>query len=597
MAIALQDSAVHPVGEPIPPYTDHAISVSLPKWEDNVGYEEGDPRVLDVMQTGYPRFFIHKNITKLASICASKFGTPSESAMLFPTARSAEHCRVFVAARSVPARVTHFAMPGPAPTTIVYAVLFPTSEFGVPKQFWQHTGLGISSRRAEHCLALLAAHSAPKAATKNKHYTVKPPRGVPSALLVPAGSDGEEDTFERDQALFLEERYGRNLSAQAAEEAKRAMKLRIAGVLVRDERGEVEVGVSVRGASVQESDVYLYPTGMSAIWSAHQLALGAIGERKSICFGFPYTDTLKTLQKWGPGCHFLGNGVDSDIDELEKILADEHARDPSTPPTLALFTEFPSNPLLRSANLPRLRQLADKYDFLIVIDDTIGNFVNVEALPYADIMVSSLSKIFSGEANVMGGSLVLNPARKHYAALKTHQDATFENAYFDADAIFMERNSRDFQRRIAEIDANTEALCDLLHAASVQGGDASSPLTRVYYPKYETAANYEACRIKRDRGGRPGGFGGLFSVDFSSRAASAAFFDALPCFKGPSLGTNFTLACPYTIIAHYVELPWAARYGVNDTLVRVSVGMQDREELVRGFEGALAAARAVAAAE
>jgi len=120
-------------------------------------------------------------------------------------------------------------------------------------------------------------------------------------------------------------------------------------------------------------------------------------------YSFPYTDTLKILQKWGPGCHFLGYGLDSDIDEFSTILETESKLNPSTPPILALFTEFPSNPLLRSANLPRLRVLADKYDFLIVIDETIGNFVNVEVLPYADILVSSLSKIFSGAANVMGG--------------------------------------------------------------------------------------------------------------------------------------------------------------------------------------------------
>lgn len=118
---------------------------------------------------------------------------------------------------------------------------------------------------------------------------------------------------------------------------------------------------------------------------------------------FPYTDTLKILEKWGPGCHFLGRGLDEDIDELESILAREHASSPSSPPALALFTEFPSNPLLRCADLTRLRALADKYDFLIVVDETIGNFVNVEVLPYADIAVSSLSKVFSGDANVMGG--------------------------------------------------------------------------------------------------------------------------------------------------------------------------------------------------
>lgn len=122
---------------------------------------------------------------------------------------------------------------------------------------------------------------------------------------------------------------------------------------------------------------------------------------------FPYTDTLKILQKWGPGCHFLGHGLDKDIDELEQILEREVAQNPGVLPALALFTEFPSNPLLRCADLSRLRALADKYDFLIVVDETIGNFVNVEVLPYADVVVSSLSKIFSGDANVMGGRLVL----------------------------------------------------------------------------------------------------------------------------------------------------------------------------------------------
>ena len=84
-------------------------------------------------------------------------------------------------------------------------------------------------------------------------------------------------------------------------------------------------------------------------------------------------------------------------------MEEEFNRNPAVPPILALFTEFPSNPLLRSANLPRLRALAFKYDFLIVIDETIGNFVNVEVLPYADIVVSSLTKVFSGASNVMGG--------------------------------------------------------------------------------------------------------------------------------------------------------------------------------------------------
>ncbi len=88
------------------------------------------------------------------------------------------------------------------------------------------------------------------------------------------------------------------------------------------------------------------------------------------------------------------------------MLQTESEANPSNPPVLSLFTEFPSNPLLRAADLPRIRALADKYDFLVVVDETIGNFVNVEVLSYADIVVSSLTKIFSGAANCMGGRYV-----------------------------------------------------------------------------------------------------------------------------------------------------------------------------------------------
>lgn len=69
----------------------------------------------------------------------------------------------------------------------------------------------------------------------------------------------------------------------------------------------------------------------------------------------------------------------------------------------ALWCEFPGNPLLASPDLRRIRSLADEYDFAVVVDETIASSVNVNVLPYADVVVSSLTKIFSGDANVMGG--------------------------------------------------------------------------------------------------------------------------------------------------------------------------------------------------
>lgn len=54
------------LGSAVPPHTAHAISTSLPTWRDNVDYEEGAPRVVDVMVSGYPRFFIGLNIQKVS---------------------------------------------------------------------------------------------------------------------------------------------------------------------------------------------------------------------------------------------------------------------------------------------------------------------------------------------------------------------------------------------------------------------------------------------------------------------------------------------------------------------------------------------------
>ncbi|KAF8637899.1 hypothetical protein AX17_002522 [Amanita inopinata Kibby_2008] len=636
------------LGLSVPPFTPHAISVSLPTWRDNVGYEEGDKRVVNAMVSGYPRFFISLSIQKLAKLCEQKYALNNEKCILLPSLKIAEHCRSYIEFRSaaVGKKYTarcieerrnvydyndHDAETKSDKSISLHIVLFPTDVFSIAKEFWQHTGLGISSRFAERFLTLLEdAKSAVSAQQQqfgmckmhNRHYSVK--SGAAQVHGQTGGAvrrslDRERQDLSPDHTTYLEERYGRNLPLSVAASAKRALRRRLAGVLIKDNgttddgdepylgQKNVALGPSSRGVKdVAEGDVYLLPTGMSAIWSTHQLLLGVGPKAKSVCFGFPYTDTLKILQKWGPGCYFFGNGIDGDIDELEKMLENEKTQRPHERPVLALFTEFPSNPLLRSANLPRLRGLADKYDFAIVVDETIGSMVNVEVLQYADIVVSSLTKIFSGDANVMGGSLVLNPHGKYYPLLKRQLDATFEDVYFGEDAIYLERNSRDFKRRVACINANTEMACDFLRSRSIAGGCTSerTVIKEVFYPKYITVDNYEHCRIKNKSSSASagnendgGGYGGLFSLTFTSRAASEAFFDALPCYKGPSLGTNFTLACPYTILAHFAELDWAAGYGVEAGLVRVSIGMEEREELLRCFQTALSAAEEADAQE
>lgn len=191
-------------------------------------------------------------------------------------------------------------------------------------------------------------------------------------------------------------------------------------------------------------------------------------------------------------------------------------------------------------------------------------------------------------------SLVLNPNSKWYDGLKSVLASCYEDNYFPEDSVYMERNSRDYRGRIKRINDNTYNLTAWLHSRSLN--DSSSPSTgkaikRVYYPPFQTPDNFHQARRTPTLG--EGGYGGLFSLTFTSDKASEAFFDKMSCAKGPSLGTAFTLACPYTILAHYYELEWAAGYGVEAGLIRVSVGEEDFEGLKEGFVKALAAAEAV----
>ncbi|KAM0249363.1 hypothetical protein ACHAQJ_009079 [Trichoderma viride] len=604
-----------PLGESIPQDTAHAVSVSLPTWKANVGYEEGEEWVTSRMVTGYPRFFVHKSIDAFARDIAAAYGQPGQRAMLFPTANAARRCLEFMRQRvsqqiSSQLSVVDLTLDTSkdlspllkqlSPT--ISGVIFPQDSFSVAKQYWQHTGDGVSSRRAEFSHELFKHGQFIATSEQQSHNPApeKPIRGPKrysrANSTSAASAGGAHSTGSETKALsasenpeeasessrFLEERFGRNLDLTQVAQAQSAIRKRIAGSLSGDvdmnDETKPHVESNSRGIeSLDETDVLLYPSGMNAIFNAHRALLAALGSHKSINFGFPYVDTLKIIQKFGPGCVFYGHASSDELDDLERLLKDGQR-------FLALFCEFPGNPLLTCPDLKRIRKLADEFNFAVVIDETIGTFANVNVLQYADIVVSSLTKIFSGDSNVMGGCTVLNPESKYYHLLKqVMEEKIYENTYWTEDILFMERNSRDFASRVKRINANAEAICEILQA---------NPLVKdVFYPKHNPSkANYEACRLP------DGGYGGLLSIVFTHPQHAQVFFNNMDTAKGPSLGTNFTLCSPYVLLAHYQELQWAAQFGVDPDLVRVSVGLEETEELQLLFQKALAAAEAVSIA-
>ena len=87
-----------------------------------------------------------------------------------------------------------------------------------------------------------------------------------------------------------------------------------------------------------------------------------------------------------------------------------------------------------------------------------------------------------------------------------------------------------------------------------------------------------------------GGWGALITFLPTTAAATAPrIYDRMQVCKGPSLGTVFTLACPFTLLAHYTELDWAESCGVPRHLIRLSVGLEEPVELWKRIESGLAA--------
>ncbi|ODQ83034.1 hypothetical protein BABINDRAFT_5906 [Babjeviella inositovora NRRL Y-12698] len=565
------------IGASIPNNTEHAVSVTLPTWKATVGYEEGEDWVVSKMNSGYPRFFIHLKIKELARYIETQYGRDGEQCMIFPTPNVAKECRDFIKAKSSCTSVRVLRLSTPAPKsedeamtrieTSIGVVFFPESEFPVAKQYWQHAGQGISSRMGEYCLSEF------QYADKLKNGPS--PSGSTISALRPQTQHAQPEKLgvvnsEKESSMFIEEKFGRNLNFKDAQNAKDIIRKRISGKIdASSESAAGELHVSGR-------DVFLYPSGMAAIYNSHKALLStATNPGKSVCYGFPYVDTLNILRKWGPGCIFLGFGDDAAFQELETLL--ETGGDESK--ILAVFCECPSNPLLKTPNLPEIRRLADKYGFAVVVDETVGNIVNIHVLPYVDMVASSLTKVFSGDSNVMGGSLVLNPNGPKYATLTKYFSETYdENLFFAEDALYLERNSRDFAARSDKINVTSELVVDLL---------VNSPLIKdIFYPSLlPTKKYYDLVKTPQ------GGYGGLISFVFHNPEHAIVFFDSLKLSKGPSLGTNFTLACPYAILAHYGELDEVEKWGVDRNIVRISIGLEDRDELLKVIKQALDAAQ------
>jgi len=470
------------LGLPLPD-SIHAVSVSLPRWQDVVGYEEKQPEVIARLKGGYPRFVIHP----LVQEAARQLGGAAPC-LPFPSARVAGMCVDFIQRTTgEKARATSGA---PLP-------LVETTEAGEPalRAFWQHTGLILSTRQAE---AFLAGKPCAAVETKTHH------------------------SLRRQLAGF----YG-----------------------------------------CDEGDVFLAPTGMAAQFAALRAVKARSPGRPTAQLGFPYVDTLKLQQKFGDGATLLHH-LDTIADDL-RILIEQQ-------PLAACFCEIPGNPTLGSADVRSITPILRAHRVPLVADDVVATPFNVDLSGHADLIATSLTKYIAGTGDVMGGALICNPKSPYYQELKRIVAAQHEELLWSGDAEVIDAQAHGFTERMKRHNAN-----GLFLAERLRGHPA---VERVWYPKWEFSEVYDAVR-------RPeGGWGSLITFLPKNAAATAPrIYDALRFCKGPSLGTVFTLACPFTLLAHYTELEWAEACGIPSHLIRISAGLEEAEELWRRLEAALVA--------
>ncbi|MDE0835859.1 MAG: PLP-dependent transferase [Akkermansiaceae bacterium] len=318
----------------------------------------------------------------------------------------------------------------------------------------------------------------------------------------------------------------------------------------------------------EEEKTFIFSSGISAALAALRALPGLREGKKTLQLEFPYVDSLKIQERFGSGVVYLNEAEGESFDEaLQRIRAGEFA---------GVFAEIPSNPLLRTIDLKRVSEACRFSQTPLVLDDSATGPLNVDVLPFADILTSSLTKWISGTGDVMAGAASISADSPLAEALteSISADAAECAPLYIADAEVLLSNLKGYAKRNTTTNSNALALVDFLknHPA----------VKNVWHPSVTHTEQYESVMRKN------GGHGGLISIALTNPKKAPKVYDSLKLSKGPSFGTPFTLVCPYTLLAHYQELAWTEDCGVPKNLIRISVGLEPAETIIAAFQQALA---------
>jgi cystathionine beta-lyase/cystathionine gamma-synthase len=315
-----------------------------------------------------------------------------------------------------------------------------------------------------------------------------------------------------------------------------------------------------------------YASGMAALHAALiacELTPGAIVLASQDLYGATTNLLLTIFGSFGI------KTITTDFSDLEQVR--QKARE--TKPRV-LIAETISNPLLKVCDIDTCAEIAREVGARMIIDNTFASPYLCQPLKHgADLVVHSATKFLGGHADAMGGIVVSRDETDSAALIGVMKLVGGVLSPWEAHEIL--RGVKTLAVRMDRHCENARALAERLRSHPRIG--------RVYFPGLgETDHRAVATRMLRESH-----FGALVSIELKDNRREVAFrfMDALKlCVRSTSLGDVFTSVLHPATSSHRDLSPARRKeWGISDGLVRISVGIEDRNDIIADIEQALAA--------
>ncbi|MFC0523659.1 bifunctional cystathionine gamma-lyase/homocysteine desulfhydrase [Pontibacillus salicampi] len=244
------------------------------------------------------------------------------------------------------------------------------------------------------------------------------------------------------------------------------------------------------------------------------------------------------------------------------------------PNTKAIYVETPTNPLLKITDLTETAEIAKEHDLTFIVDNTFSTPYWQNPIDFgADIVLHSATKYLGGHSDVVAGLVVVNSDQ---LAKDVHFVLNSAGAVLGPqDSWLLMRGIKTLGVRMEEIEANTKSFLSFL--------ETHPQVSTIYYPGLTSHAGHDT-HVKQARGG-----GGMISFDVGSAENADKLLRNLRYFTlAESLGAVESLiSVPAKMTHASIPRERRAELGITDGLVRVSIGLEDVEDLKEDFEQAL----------